>query len=216
MAIHTIPTAYNAETREYEVSNQEVVTYEGRVILVESKCMQIMSDVWENVTTAVVFSPETKGQHGQKTDYTRVWVRANEENSQRFNHAKVDAPAELISAYHAAVAAQRKQREDAERAYREAQARSRIEKGKIVKVVKGRKVPRGTVGMVFWEGNNGWGPMVGIALSPKKGPVTGKNGKTYNSYTSVVFVAVNNVEVVGRESDEAIEAAVAAWEGQEV
>jgi len=35
-------------------------------------------------------------------------------------------------------------------------------RGREVKVVRGRKVPKGTTGRVFWTGNKGWGDRVGI------------------------------------------------------
>lgn len=41
--------------------------------------------------------------------------------------------------------------------------------GAPVKVVKGRKVPVGTVGIVRWRGDNGWGPRVGIAVEGEPG-----------------------------------------------
>lgn len=37
-----------------------------------------------------------------------------------------------------------------------------IRRGKTVEVVKGRKVPVGTVGEVFWIGDKGWGERVGF------------------------------------------------------
>lgn len=37
-----------------------------------------------------------------------------------------------------------------------------IRKGRNVKVVKGRKVPKGTVGTVFWVGVGEWGERVGL------------------------------------------------------
>lgn len=57
---------------------------------------------------------------------------------------------------------------------------SRIDYHKVVKVVRGRKVPRGTVGEVFWMGDSGYGMSVGLRLLDG----------------SKVFTAQNNVEVV--------------------
>ena len=37
-----------------------------------------------------------------------------------------------------------------------------VQKGKRVRVVKGRKVPRGVEGMVFWIGDGNYGPRIGI------------------------------------------------------
>lgn len=54
-------------------------------------------------------------------------------------------------------------------------------KGKLVRVFKGRKVPIGTEGRVFWYGENQWGFSCGIEL---------QDGKR-------VFTAAGNVEVTG-------------------
>jgi hypothetical protein len=58
-----------------------------------------------------------------------------------------------------------------------------IEEGEIivgatVEVVKGRKVAKGTVGEVFWVGDNGFGVSVGLSLT---------NGEK-------VFTAIKNIE----------------------
>lgn len=55
-----------------------------------------------------------------------------------------------------------------------------VRKYKDVKVVRGRKVPVGTTGRVFWIGNNGWGESVGIETAA---------GTRH-------FTALKNVEVV--------------------
>lgn len=57
-------------------------------------------------------------------------------------------------------------------------AEGAIIKGQTVTVVKGRKVPLGTVGIVFWVGENNWGTQVGFK----------SNGETY-------FTAITNLEV---------------------
>lgn len=51
---------------------------------------------------------------------------------------------------------------------------------KLVKVVRGRKVPIGTEGEIMWMGNNGFGPTVGIRLLDGK----------------VVFTSQKNVQAV--------------------
>lgn len=42
------------------------------------------------------------------------------------------------------------------------------QKGKMVEVVKGRKVPIGTKGEVFWTGDTQWGPRIGIRCDESK------------------------------------------------
>lgn len=61
-------------------------------------------------------------------------------------------------------------------------ASGEIVKGQTVTVVKGRKVPKGTTGIVFWVGENQWGPQVGFKA----------DGETY-------FTALGNVESKGME-----------------
>ncbi len=68
----------------------------------------------------------------------------------------------------------------------------RPEVGKMVKVVKGRKVKLGTTGKMFWAGTDRWGKLkVGVATSEKK-----ENGR----YVDVVWTWVDNVEVINPES----------------
>lgn len=55
---------------------------------------------------------------------------------------------------------------------------------KVVKVIRGRKVPIGTVGEVMWMGNSGYGESVGLRLLDGK----------------VVFTAKRNVEVVSLDT----------------
>jgi hypothetical protein len=78
---------------------------------------------------------------------------------------------------------------------------SRIEKNKTVTVVRGRKVPIGTRGQVFWIGNNGYGESVGIIAA---------DGSKH-------FTAIGNVEVTPLPEGEltaiqaASDASKAAW-----
>lgn len=51
--------------------------------------------------------------------------------------------------------------------------------GQTVQVVRGRKVPKGTIGTICWLGYNGWGLSYGIKLADD----------------SVVFTAATNCEV---------------------
>ena len=52
--------------------------------------------------------------------------------------------------------------------------------GKVVSVNRDRKVPKGTVGIVFWTGNNGYGESVGIMAT---------DGAKH-------FTAMSNVDVI--------------------
>lgn len=63
-----------------------------------------------------------------------------------------------------------------------------LARGQTYKVVRGRKVPIGTTGKVFWWGDKGWGMSVGMNTSDRK-DARGKN-------LDVVFVALKNLEYV--------------------
>lgn len=72
----------------------------------------------------------------------------------------------------------------AEKAAREAEYEAGVNartvaKGKTVKVVRGKKVPKGTVGRVFWIADGKWGVRVGLETA---------SGETH-------FTALGNVEV---------------------
>lgn len=90
-------------------------------------------------------------------------------------HLVADALPEVAAAWHAKVLAA-----DAEaKAAREAQEALEVRKGKRVVVTAGRKVPKGTEGVVFWIGSGQWGTRVGFNTD---------DGET-------VWTALSNVEV---------------------
>lgn len=98
-------------------------------------------------------------------------------------HFEVDATDDVLQAY-AAYAA----KVDAERtAYLAKLDFDRLERGKVVSVNRGRKVAKGTIGQIFWIGNNGYGESVGIiALDGMKH-----------------FTASSNVDVVSASPEQA-------------
>jgi hypothetical protein len=63
-----------------------------------------------------------------------------------------------------------------------------LAKGQTYKVVRGRKVPHGTTGKVFWFGDKGWGMSVGLSITDRK--------DTHGRNLDVVFVALKNLEYV--------------------
>lgn len=65
----------------------------------------------------------------------------------------------------------------------EAEEAKTIRLHKVVTVVRGRKVPIGTEGEVFWMGDKGWGMSVGLRLLDG----------------SKVFTAMKNVEIVSMD-----------------
>lgn len=138
---------------------------------------------------AIVWDP-VKGMP-QEVEYatTRGWSYPN--------HAKADATPEVRAAYQAWLD-KRAAEAKAEAAIVEAKTPGM---GKRVKVVRGRKVPIGTVGIIFWmkeatyspRFRNGYrrGPdtvKIGIALSEQK--------DTRGRYMDVAWTYLANVEVV--------------------
>lgn len=61
-------------------------------------------------------------------------------------------------------------------------------RGQIWTVVKGRKIPQGTTGTLFWVGDTAWGRKIGISPSG----VRDQAGK----YTDAIFVALDNCRVI--------------------
>ncbi len=190
-------------------------TYEGRVIAITDKVERIMSDIWENVRYAEVLSPETIGQKNrngviQNSPYTTV-TASSFGNYLSTSIVTVDCDPAIIAQWkqHCEEERQRMEKEQNERVQKA--YRSEVAKDKIVCVNRGRKIPKGTTGKVFWIGNNGYGESVGIATTPRKGPKVGNNGRSYESFLDIVFVSRSNVDVVGSESEEALTAAQAAW-----
>jgi len=134
--------------------------------------------VWETP------APGRGGPYPAKVTYgtTRGWTYPN--------HAVVDATPEVQAAY-AAYTAERQA---------EARARARLERlaevrtGKLVRVVRGRKVAKGTLGIVHWVGDGTYGERVGL---------TDAAGQAH-------WTASSNVEVVGQGAYEEEAAEVAS------
>lgn len=98
------------------------------------------------------------------------------------NGAKVDATPEVIAAYAKYLETVREK----ERIRRAEIEKKTVRKGKTVKVVRGRKLPIGTVGLCFWTGATKFGYSVGIETPEGR-----------------KFTALGNVEVVLEEEEAA-------------
>lgn len=138
---------------------------------------------------AVVWNP-TKG-HPERVTYatTRGWTYPN--------GASVDATPEVIAA-HAAWDAQRRENARIERDAREALV---PRKGKVVKVVSGRKLPVGTEGTVVWYGVNKFATtryLTGLYMLDERAMIeVGLRRVGINTGGQTVFVDAKNVEVLG-------------------
>lgn len=159
---------YNDEyaAKRAEWAAAERAKYAGRVVAVKSFYYDGLNDytamLWDPETLSVVSGPS-------------------------YNDScplPVDGPAWVVAFYAIAKSVEEHQAA-AKRAAEKVAAEAAVEAvtvrwGKTVKVVRGRKVPKGTVARVFWMGENKWGWSVGLELD---------NGDR-------VFTALHNVEVV--------------------
>ena len=180
---------------------------------VKTESERVMSDVWEYITRRhILIFGSVEGDDGKYTSGLH-WVQDgsygegcmlsdfNEQGVTYYFHEPdtniEDRVFEQITAWVKDEAG----KEEAERAAQEAADKvesevRRVESGKTVRVVRGRKVPVGTEGRVFWVGDNAYGTSVGITKSGNK---VGKK------YEDAQFTSLNNVEAIVDEK--ALEAA---------
>ena len=83
--------------------------------------------------------------------------------------AVIDAPAHVLQAWENELERRRLERrrvytenERLRREEKEAEYKRTPRRGSVVRIVRGRKVPIGIVGTVFWVGDSQWGPRAGI------------------------------------------------------
>lgn len=144
----------NKETQE------TTTTHAGLVVKVWVKCVRVMSDVYDNQQYARVWNPETEAPETVSCGYA---YHGN------FDDVVIDASDEIVAKVKAWEAAVNAKQVAENKAYdhklREAAAKERVlapTKGATVEVVKGRKVPVGTVGNCVWVGAGDYGMRVGV------------------------------------------------------
>jgi hypothetical protein len=108
----------------------------------------------------------------EKHDSERVYYGSNWDANSLGSYT-VDATPEVRSAYDALEAKRAEDRRIAD----DLREYNRVDKGKTVKVVRGRKVPKGTSGLVFWVGSNQWGESCGF--------ITATGDKHFTALTNV-------------------------------
>jgi hypothetical protein len=153
---------FNVEKQQNEfVRSWE--THVGVVLATRVDVERIMSDVWEDIRKAVVWSDE-------KNAPETLWVSQGYPSRETAS-VEIDATPEVQAKYAAWLEIERQKQEKLE-AQRRFEARiaeeKRVTRGKRVVVARGRKVPQGTTGIVFWVGDSQWGLKVGIATSERK------------------------------------------------
>jgi len=127
-----------------------------------SKEERVMSDVYADVRRCRVWDP-TKGETGT------VRLGSNFENETTRGEATVDADPAVLAAWKAEEDRKAEAYRVAEADRLEAGTEARfkallteVKKGAEAVVVKGRKVPKGTRGVITWAGPGNYGPRVGI------------------------------------------------------
>ncbi len=110
----------------------------------------------------------------EKGSFDTIWYGSDRNDN--MPHATVDASPEMFAKWEALQTAQR----EARYAREELTRVMTPERGKRLEVIRGRKVPHGTIGDCFWIGNNGYGVSVGIKDNA---------GKVY-------FTSIDNVQVI--------------------
>jgi len=140
-------------------------THEGLVVGGNfAREQRVMSDVYANVRYCRVWNPE-------KGKAEVISLGAIFECNTKLGDAEVDAPQAILDEVARQEAEAEQARKDAEEARRVEDLRTaaerefnRPEKGKVMQVVRGRKVPKGTVGRVFWMRDG----RVGLDLTGRK------------------------------------------------
>ena len=165
-------TGYDT-VRDYDTkTSTPAPRYAGAVLGTTGRDVRVMSDVWSWMTYAQVWD-------GTKVKDVAV---ASSDPYAVYADVTVDAtPAVLaaVTAFKAAEAAAAAKAAAVAAVDKRVAEATRVAKGKDVTVVKGRKVPLGTTGRVFWLGETKYGTRVGLALA---------DGTS-------VFTAVGNVAV---------------------
>lgn len=136
---------------------------------------------------------------GDNTYYAVVWDEGRNEtrsvggwwsHSDMMKSVTVDATPEVVAKYNdyrARVAAVKAADDARSRAARDAEEAAKPKAGKVVKVGKGRKVPKGTTGEVFWYGAGK--SYTGYGRGPMRVGFKDAAGNTH-------WTDANNVEVV--------------------
>jgi hypothetical protein len=148
----------------------------GATIKEYSDVERIMSDVYADVGYALIWDAELGAPRS-----IRLWTEGFSADGS--NVVTIDATPEVLAAYEAyksAKAAEKRAEEAARYAAIEAARAKEPRRDRTVKVVRGRKVPKGTVGVCIWIGAGDYGPRCGLKTA---------DGEVY-------WTALGNVEAV--------------------
>ncbi len=163
----------------------EVTDYTGKIIETRYDVERIMSDVWATYYNAYVWTG---------TEIRKIWISGDGQTNHFVvgSNIQPDATPEVVEAvrkYRTDLAEKARQERERLRLEEEAYQAAIPDRGKVVEVVRGRKVPIGTKGFAFWSGFDRYGKrQLGIAISPQK--------DARGRYSDVVWTAASNCEVV--------------------
>ena len=150
--------------RQEDGAYQPAISHEGAVLGTYERNMRDDSDFH-----AIYWNPEKQEPGDTIYATTRGWTYEN--------HATVDATPEVWTEFHEFLAGRLKAL-ILDRIWREART---IEIGKEVIVIKGRKIARGTIGRVFWQG-------AGAGMTAQRIGIETPDGEK-------LFTAASNVEI---------------------
>lgn len=146
MAVHPLVSSVPGEA-----------THVGLVLGIEKKYdVRVMSDVWADITFAKVWDAEA----GRP-----VLVALGNTEFGSSAEAEIDATPEVVAAHDAWLADEKARKAAEDEARFEAGAETRLRSvttGCRAVVARGRKVPKGTEGRVFWIGQNAFGWRAGM------------------------------------------------------
>jgi hypothetical protein len=145
MAIVTMAIGFDSKAWEKGDRDQPMdIKFEGRVLQTYERNGYDDSDF-----VAIVFAEDNRFKHVEYAS-TRGWSYPNSARVDATDEVKDLAEAHLINIVY-------------DRLIHAAQEKSQIVKrGCRIEVVKGRKVPKGTQGDIFWVGESQWGTRVGF------------------------------------------------------
>lgn len=172
-------TTWNSDPdHPYAIPANAVTKYEGLVLETSYKIKRVMSDIYADIYFAVVWNPDTQAPETVET-------HSAFELDRRRAIVKVDATPEVRAAYKAYREAETKRFEaqEARRALEnlvqnEFKRHCEPQVGQTVVVTRGRKVKKGTNGVIFWMKNG----RAGVRTSDRK--------DTKGQWADVVWVNV--------------------------
>ena len=144
---------------------REWTTHEGLVVSESwTQVERVMSDIYADVSYVNVWNPDTE-------KVVRVTIGTHFELGFTFGSPTLDASSEILDEIARQAAEAKRLADEARERQRIEDSRKRVEakfhapeRGKVMEVVRGRKVPQGTVGTVFWVRDG----RVGLATSDAK------------------------------------------------